>query len=426
MLPPSDSLAIRNLFSTGTYTKTALARLFGCCTDTITNVLNRTAEKDVYVRTTNPNNLLIMPYKELIREWLSREDLKIENVYQKLMALGATLSPATVGRAVKAIKHELDLSAIRYETAPGQQGQVDWASFPGYKAIVEGIEKPLYALFLVLGYSRAKYVEFTTEMSCDSLIRCIENGLRYFGGTPKELLFDNMPQVVNRCLREGSSHLLERELVPEFTDFADYCGFDIVLARIRRPQEKGKVERFIGFFKDSFMPLIGKKTGHDLSELNRMALSWCNRVNHLVHGTTGERPFDRLPFENLSPLHETAYSDCDTITVHKDGSVYFRGSVYSVDEKYSDYTGRIIRKGNSIFAILNDELVILGKRKLPVYIRKRYSRTNQSVKGRKRSKPIRTSSIAQWIPSAYGPIQITRRFIHEHFAGCSSFGIAGV
>ena len=103
MLPPSDSLAIRNLFSTGTYTKTALARLFGCCTDTVTNVLNRTAEKDVYVRTTNPNNLLIMPYRELIREWLSREDLKIENVYQKLMALGATLSPATVGRAVKAI-----------------------------------------------------------------------------------------------------------------------------------------------------------------------------------------------------------------------------------------------------------------------------------------------------------------------------------
>lgn len=132
-----------------------------------------------------------------------------------------------------------------------------------------------------------------------------------------------------------------------------------------------------------------------------------------------------------TPINKLLHSCADlcpscTITVHKDGSVYFRGSVYSVDEKYSDYTGRIIRKGNSIFAILNDELVILGKRKLPVYIRKRYSRTNQSVKGRKRSKPIRTSSIAQWIPSAYGPIQITRRFIHEHFAGCSSFGIAGV
>ena len=42
-----------------------------------------------------------------------------------------------------------------------------------------------------------------------------------------------------RRLREDSSNLLERELVPEFTSFADYYGFDIVLARIRRPQEKG-------------------------------------------------------------------------------------------------------------------------------------------------------------------------------------------
>ena len=82
-------------------------------------------------------------------------------------------------------------------------------------------------------------------MKTATLIRLIENALNYYGGTPKEILFDNMPQVVNRCLREGPTHILERELVPEFTSFADYYGFDIVLARIRRPQEKGYVKTFV-------------------------------------------------------------------------------------------------------------------------------------------------------------------------------------
>ena len=423
MVVSSDAVEIRQKYRTGNYTKSSLAKLFGCSPSTITNVLKRNEDKDVYVRETNPDNLLIMPYKNLIREWLEKADLKIENVFQKLLALGAVLSRSTVGRAIKTIKHELDLAAIRYETTPGQQGQVDWGEFPGYKVVVDGVEKPIYALFTVLGYSRTKYVEFTTDMTCESLIRCIENGLRYFGGTPKELLFDNMPQVVNRCLRDGNSHTLERELVPEFTSFADYYGFDIVLARIRRPEEKGKVESFVKFFKNNFMPLLEKKTGHALEDLNKRALEWCEKVNSQVHWTTGEKPCERLPKETLSPLPDIAYYDFDTITVHRDGSIFFRGFVYSVDPKYAGETGTIIQKGNAIFAVINDELVILGKRKLPVYIRKRYSRTKQCVKKQTRKKKIQTSLFSRFVSTVYEPFKFTRSYFNAHFTGQLSFHI---
>ena len=125
--------------------------------------------------------------------------------------MGACISLSTVSRAVKRVKHELDISSIRYETTPGQQAQADWSEFRGYTATVDGCERPLYAFFLILGYSRMRYVEFVTEMKTSTLIRCLENALTYFGGTPKEILFDNMPQVVNRCLREGQPHQRERE-----------------------------------------------------------------------------------------------------------------------------------------------------------------------------------------------------------------------
>ena len=415
MVAASDSIAIRKMYRTGEHTKTDLAKRFGCCPQTIANVLKRNEDKDVYVRTSNPTNLLIMPYRNQIREWLKKADLKIENVFQKLMNLGAVLSRSTVGRAVKAIKQELDLSVIRYETTPGQQAQVDWGEFPGYKVLVDGVEKPIYALFLILGYSRTKYVEFTTEMTCKSLIHCIENGLRYFGGTPEELLFDNMPQVVNRCLVDRTSHKLERELVPEFVSFADYCGFTIALTRIRRPQEKGKVERFVGFFKDSFMPLLEKKTGHDLEDLNSRALLWCDKVNSQIHGTTGEKPCDRLPQENLKPLPDITYFEDDTVKVYRDGSIYYHGYVYSVDSRYEGEDGKIVEKNNSIFCIINNELVILGKRNLPVYIRKRYSRTKQEVKKQKKRKSKHNSLASRFIDALHPPIKYTRSFYNAHF-----------
>ncbi len=427
MVAASDSLAIRAMYKTGEHTKTELAKRFGCCPQTITHVLTRSEDKDVYSRTSNPVNLLIMPYRNQIREWLKKADLKIENVYQKLMNMGAVLSRSTVGRAVKAIKHELDLSVIRYETTPGQQAQVDWGEFPGYKVLVDGVEKPVYALFLILGYSRTRYVEFTTEMTCKSLIHSLENGLRYFGGTPKELLFDNMPQVVNRCLVDRTSHKLERELVPQFVSFSHYCDFDIVLTRVRRPQEKGKVERFVGFFKDSFMPLLEKKTGHNLEDLNSRALLWCDKVNSQVHGTTGEKPCDRLPNEDLKPLPEVTYFQDDKVQVHRDGSIYYHGYVYSVNSTHAGEEGRIIEKGNSIFCIINNELVILGKRNLPVYIRKRYSRTEQSVKHQKQKKPkSKLNALLSRFAVSQPSIKYTRSFYNAHFgtkAKCAAIHI---
>ena len=79
--------------------------------------------------------------------------------------MGACISLSTVSRAVKRVKHELDLSAIRYEIAPGQQAQADWTDFRGYTATVDGYERPLHAFFLILRHSRMRYVEFVTEMT---------------------------------------------------------------------------------------------------------------------------------------------------------------------------------------------------------------------------------------------------------------------
>jgi transposase len=412
-LTTSDAPLIRSDYGTGLFTKQALAEKYHVHPDTITNILGRCEDQDVYRRISTPGNLLITPHKTFIEKQLQRGDMQATSIFQQLIRLGACLSLSTVTKAVRKIKYELEMAAIRYETAPGQQAQADWASFKGFTVTIDGIERPIYAFFMILGYSRMRYVEFVTEMTTMVLIRCIGNAFAYFGGSTKEVLFDNMPQIVNRCLTTGAGSSLERSLIPEFTSFADYVGFDISLCRIRRPQQKGKIERFVKYFKDGFMPQLPKKTGHSLADLNEQAMQWCDEVNNQVHMTTMEIPYDRLESENLNPLPQIPYLEDTTAKVSKDGCVAFRGRVFNVDMRFAGTEGKIIDLEDTIFGYFDGTLVILGKRDLPVHVRHQYCHSRNSGKlKQKRTRPV-TSDISRWLGGNLPPrISIDWKLIH--------------
>ena len=119
-----------------------------------------------------------------------------------------------------------------------------------------------------------------------------------------------------------------------------------------------------------------------------------------VHSTTGEKPFDRLPLEGLRKLPPIPYYEENTINVQKDGSVYFHGRVYHVDESLAGCSGEVIDLEDTLFAKIDGRSFILGVRDLPVYIRKRYSRTKQTVHGQKRRK-YKTGTLDKWLPKLY-------------------------
>jgi len=75
-------------------------------------------------------------------------------------------------------------AAIRFETEPGRQAQVDWKEFG--KQVVDGRETKLYAFVMVLGYSRRPFVRFTTSMDQSTLLACHVLAFTSFGGVPFE------------------------------------------------------------------------------------------------------------------------------------------------------------------------------------------------------------------------------------------------
>jgi len=184
---------------------------------------------------------------------------------------------------------------IRFETGPGEQMQVDWA-------VIRRGSNRLSVFVATLGWSRAAYVEFVIDERVETLIEAHENAFLAFGGTPREVLYDNMRTVVLERHRYGRGR---HRFHPGFLDFARHCGFRPRLCAPYRAQTKGKVERFIRYLRHSFyVPLASRLAQEglivDRETANLTVGRWLREVaNARVHGTTGEIPAERLGIERV-------------------------------------------------------------------------------------------------------------------------------
>jgi len=204
--------------------------------------------------------------------------------YTMLKALVVSLKPKETAAQI-----------VRFETEPGEQMQVDWA-------VIRRGGNRLSVFVAILGWSRASYVEFVADERVETLIEAHENAFLAFGGTPREVLYDNMRTVVLQ--RHGYGRGRHR-FHPGFLDFARHCGFRPRLCAPYRAQTKGKVERFIRYLRESFwVPLSSRLAQEglivDRETANLAVKRWLSEVaNARVHGTTGALPAERLVSERL-------------------------------------------------------------------------------------------------------------------------------
>jgi transposase len=136
---------------------------------------------------------------------------------------------------------------VRFETASGQQLQVDWIEFK---------RERLSAFVATLGYSRAAYIEYVCDERVETLVACHVRAFEFFGGVPRELLYDNVKTVVLE--RDGYGPGVHR-FHPALWDVAKHYNFQPRLCRPYRAKTKGKVERFNGYLRHSFhVPLVSR------------------------------------------------------------------------------------------------------------------------------------------------------------------------
>ncbi len=217
-------------------------------------------------------------------------------------------------------------ATARFETPPGKQAQVDWGTFkkPGRKRV--------QGFVMTLGWSRTMYLDFSETQALASFLRCHEQAFDYFGGVPEQILYDRTKTVWLRDDDRG-----DPIFHPGLLDFAQHYGYEPRLCRGYRPQTKGKTESGIKYVRRNFWPRVRDYQG--CVDLHGPARRWLEETcNVRIHGTTGERPLERLPKENLRPLTGLRTYRALVLErrrVARDCFVSYAGSWYSTPAEYA-------------------------------------------------------------------------------------------
>ena len=303
---------------------------------------------------------VIAPYTDYVRGRIDKHNLSAVRIYEEIREKGYPGSYTTVKRLCRVIRKNRRIQAVyRYETDPGKQSQVDFGEF-GYIDI-DGKHRKLYAFSMILGYSRMRYVEFTTDISTENVIRMHLNAFSFYGGFTDTILYDNMKQIViDRKIKASESRFNQK-----FMDFAEYYGIVIRLCYPYRPETKGKIENTIKYLRYNFW--VGRSF-ESLSDINVQCGEWLNRVNSQIHGTTHEIPVERLKKESLNqlssvPTYMTRKEESRKIS--RDCYVSYKGNRYSVPWKYAGRECRIIEESSIIkleidSGIVADHAILTG------------------------------------------------------------------
>jgi transposase len=263
---------------------------------------------------------------------------------------GLSVSLRTVERAVAPFRRELpaaDLATVRFETAPGEQLQIDF----GETRVSIGAERIKVHVFVAtLGYSRRNYVAVFEHQRQSAWWRGIEGAFHYFGGRTREVLLDNAkPLVTFHDAKTREVRLNER--------FHAFCRYWDVIPKACAPyraRTKGKDERGVGYVKRNAI------AGHAFDSLAALQAHldwWLREVADLrVHGTTGELPLERFNAAEAVALHplegRTTFEPIRECVrrVHADACIELETNRYSVP-------WRLI--GESVTVLVGEQIRIL-------------------------------------------------------------------
>jgi transposase len=283
----------------------AIASEVGCSVNTVRKYLAEDAAPAFKGR--GPRLTKIAPFEEYLRQRVASaapDWIPATVLWREIQEIGFTGGERTVRNFVATLRPaQAPDPVVRFETAPGDQMQADWIEFRRRKG------SSLFAFVATLGYSRASYVEFVSDMRLETLLTCHANCFVWFGGVPRRTLYDNMKTVVIERNAYGPK---QHRFQPGFLDFARHYGFRPELCQPYRAKTKGKVERMNGYLRRSFyVPLVArfKAAGLelDVTTANTEVWRWLREVADMrLHGTTKLQPGEQLRMErpalqNLPP-----------------------------------------------------------------------------------------------------------------------------
>ena len=181
----------------------------------------------------------------------------------------------------------------------------------------------------VLGASNYAFAEATADQGLESWTGSHVRAFEYFGGVPGRVVLDNLKSGVTKTCR------YEPELNRTYADVIAHYGTAAVPARVRKPQDKAKVEAGVQLVQRWILAALRNQKFFSLGELNKAIRELLVKLN--------DRPFQKLPgsrrsvYEELEraalralPARRYEFSQWKKAIVNIDYHIELEGHYYSV------------------------------------------------------------------------------------------------
>lgn len=275
---------------------------------------------------------VVEPFRDRIVALLEESPLlKSAEVFRRARTWGYSGAKTALYEFVKSVRRPVLASEplVPFEGLPGEFAQFDF----GERSVIfaEGRRKKVIFFVGRLKFSRHLHVVIVPNQTAEVLVRAVVSCLNAWKCVPLVWVFDN-PKTV-RISGKGESIRLH----PYLHGLAGETNSAVTLCTPHQPQQKGSVERGVGWVKNSF---LSQRSFVDEADLEAQLAQWLIEVNTLrPHGITKEIPVKRLEreqsvlMERQVPWTSSEYALRIPAQVLPTGMVHIAGTSYSVDPR---------------------------------------------------------------------------------------------
>lgn len=281
---------IRRLSQIEKLSQRAISQRLRCCWRTVKKALAMEHPPDETKRT--PRGSVLDPYKPkidaLVAKYPGLSAVRVlEEIRKGLDAYSGRVS--LVRQYVRRIRPARGRVYQEVVYEPARAMQVDWGSCGQIR--IGSTQRNVSVFVAVLCYSRMIYIEFCLSQRKAEFYRSLVQALQFFGGSPRQIIFDNLKSaVINGSGRQACLH-------PEFLALCGHFCLEPIACQRRDPESKGVVEASVRYVKRNALEGRSEMLVR-WEDYGQLASTWRDEVaNVRLHQTTKQRPVDRFEQE---------------------------------------------------------------------------------------------------------------------------------
>jgi transposase len=353
---------VRRRVLTNEMSKRAACQHFGIHWQTLEKILTHSEPPGYRLTKARPSKL--EPYLPTIEEIL-KSDRQVhrkqrhtsKRIFERLRdEYGFDGGETIVKDAVRALKQQSREVFLPLSHPPGE-AQVDF----GFADVFLDGEPTKVALFVMtLPYSDAIFIQAFPRECTEAFLGGHQRAFEFFGGVPVRISYDNSKIAVASIT--GSR---DRKVTREFLRLKSHFLFEDHFCLVRRPNEKGHVERLLDFARRNFLVPVPRVDS--LETLNARLVESC-RVDlsrqlrgkpaskaELLDEECGQffRPLPAQVFES----HRVVLASANSLSL-----VRFDGNDYSVPTQFAHRKITVVATVDEVRLVFEDRLVARHRR----------------------------------------------------------------